>query len=69
MHKLTVLFILILGFIAQTASAIPTEASDALAAQGVEVATYTGPAVIMAVAVATAGLAITWVKRFISKAS
>lgn len=69
MHKLQVLFVLLMGFVAQTASAIPTEASDALTTQGVEIATYTGPAVIFAVAVATAGLAVKWTKRFINKAS
>jgi len=60
---------LVAMFAANMAMAIPTEVSDALTAQATEVATYTGPAVVFAVAVATAGIAIKWTKRFIGKAS
>lgn len=69
MNKLKALFAIAVASASGVVMAIPLEASDALTAQGTEVATYTGPAVIMAVAVATAGLAIKWTKRFISKAS
>jgi hypothetical protein len=50
------------------AMAIPTEVSSELTAQATEVATYTGPAVVLALAVVAAGAAIKWTKKFVSKA-
>ena len=69
MQKLKIALLLLVATIAMPVMAIPTEVSTALTDLGTEVATYTGPGVILAVAVATAGIAIKWTKRFISKAS
>jgi len=54
---------------AGSAMAIPTEVSTAAADLATEVATYTGPFVVLATAVATAVIAVKWVKRFISRAT
>lgn len=67
--KLAMTSVVMLATASSMVSAIPTETTDAMTAQATEVATYTGPAVIFAVAVAVAGLAVKWTKRFISKAS
>jgi|GEM_PF-3940152 len=54
--------------VAGSAMAIPTEVTTELTAQATEVATYTGPAVTLALAVVAAGAAIKWTKRFVGKA-
>jgi len=54
--------------VAAPAMAIPLEVTTALTDLATEVATYTGPAVVLAVGVSTAVIAITWTKRFINTA-
>ncbi len=55
--------------VAVPAMAIPTEVTTALTDLGTEIATYTGPAVVLAVAVTTAVIAVKWTKKFISRAT
>jgi len=68
MNKLKLLVGTALAMGAGSAMAIPTEVTTELTAQATEVATYTGPAVTLALAVVAAGAAIKWTKRFVGKA-
>ncbi len=58
-----------IGMASAPLMAIPTEVTTALTDLGTEIETYTGPAVVLAVAVSTAVIAVKWTKRFISRAT
>jgi len=49
--------------------AIPLEVTTAFTELATDIATYTGPVVVLAVAVSVAVIAVKWTKRFISRAT
>lgn len=67
-NKLKIALAVVVASSSSAVMAIPTEVTDELTALGTEVATYTGPAVVLALAVVAATAAIKWTKKFVGKA-